>query len=137
MLGKIAIQWGLQDPPRAADFAAGALASGGNQENALVKIVRCWGSAAPEPAGAWVEKIPDDNLRAAVSQSLIEVWARNDPGKAGEWLNRLPPNRSRDAAAGAYATVLAANSPEKAAQIAATIQDEPLRARVMTRLRGP
>jgi hypothetical protein len=129
MLGEIAIDWGIQDPPEAARFATTALKSGRARDKAVVNIVRFWAPSAPEQAAAWVEQFPDGPLRNAAMENLIDVWAKDDISGAGAWLSRLPADRSRDTALRVYVSILAASSPDEAARWADAIQDDALRAK--------
>jgi hypothetical protein len=129
VLGQIAIDWGIQNPPEAAEFAMTELASGRARDNAVVNIVRFWAPSAPTQTAAWVEQFPDGPLRTAAMENLIDVWAKDDISGAGAWLSQLPADRSRDTALTVYVSFLAASSPDEAARWTDAIQDDLLRAK--------
>jgi hypothetical protein len=134
MLGQIAIDWGIQNPPEAAEFASTTLASGKARDKAVANIVRCWAPSAPEQTAAWVEQLSEGPLRDAAMENLTDVWAKDDISGAGAWLSQLPSARSRDVALSVYVSLLAASSPNKAADWADAIQDDTLRAKAKAAL---
>jgi hypothetical protein len=136
LLANIAIENGIENPARAAEFAATALAPGNNQDNAAIQIVQSWARFNPEQAAAWVEQFPQGDVRDAAEENLMAVWAQKDLAGAGDWLNGLPVGRTRDAAVSVYAPVLASSSPEEANQLLETIQNQTLRTRLQEQLGG-
>jgi hypothetical protein len=131
ILGRIAIDWGIHDPPRAAVFAASRIPAGDSQDEAVVNIVRLWGGRSPDQAATWVERFSESELRCAAMESLIEVWGKNDLVTAGHWLNRLPGGPSRDRAVSIYVRIMAGEFPSHAIQWIETIEDDALRAELL------
>jgi hypothetical protein len=129
MLGQIAIDWGIQNPSEAAEFAMTELASGRARDNTVINIIRSWAPSAPTQTAAWVEQIPSGSLRNEAIENLIDVWAKDDISGAGAWLSQLPADRSRDVALTVYVSFLAVSSPDEAASWADAIQDDVLRAK--------
>jgi hypothetical protein len=136
LLGQIAIDWGIQNPPEAAEFAATAMADGRTKDTAVANIVRFWAPSAPIQAAAWVEQCPEGPLRNTAMENLIDVWAKDDISGAGAWLSQLPADRSRDPALSVYVSLMATSSPDEAALWAEAILDDELRAKAKADLKN-
>lgn len=91
MLGKIALQWGVQDPSAAASLIATSMAVGPVRDEAVVDVIRFWAASAPETAAAWVEQFPAGNLRVTAVNNLADVWNQADPAAAGAWAATVVP----------------------------------------------
>jgi hypothetical protein len=137
-LSIIAVEWAVQDPARAAAFAASALTAGRPRDEALLQIAATWTRAAPEQAAGWISRLPgsEGEVRDFAIGQLTATWARKDLVKAAEWIIQLPMDGSRDAASSAYAPILAVTDPDLATQWLEEIQDSAVRAAARERLRN-
>lgn len=91
-LSSIVGAWARQSPQRAAEFAQKHDSNG-----ALVSSVASeWLPYAPEQAGAWVDKLPQGQVRDVGLIRVAEIVGREDPGAAILWAQRISSTPMRN-----------------------------------------
>jgi hypothetical protein len=107
LLATLSTVWADSDPSAAARYALDHLPPGRLQDDALVGIVQRWTQQDPVAVAAWVERFPEEPLKAAAMENVVKLWARQDPHAIGPWLKTLAEGPSRDTALRAYSEQLA------------------------------
>ncbi len=102
LFAALATVWADSDPSAAARYALDHLPPGRLQDNALVGIVQRWTQQDPVAVAAWVERFPEEPLKAAAMENLVKLWAKQDSQAIGPWLDTLAEGPSRDTALRAY-----------------------------------
>jgi hypothetical protein len=115
-----AVQWVMQ------------LADGQGRQNSCMAVGVLWANNDPKAACTWALSLPTD-LRSRVLNAAMGAWTTDDPQSAGQWLTQLD-GEGRDVAVDAYCAATVMINPATAMQWADTIDDAPLRQRVMNRV---
>jgi len=89
MLGKVAVNLGVDNPFAAAELIATSMGAGQIRDNAVINVVRFWTASAPEKTAAWVEQFPEGELRVAAMENLFDVWNKDDPKAASVWATTM------------------------------------------------
>jgi hypothetical protein len=97
-----------------------------------------WGRRDPTAAIEYFEALPDGEGRRQGMLEVVEAWTRKDSEAVGNWLNEKSeseqPLPELDEAIGEYAREVSRENAAEAMQWAASIQDEELKDRTVTRV---
>jgi len=102
LLGAVAVAVADQSGPAAASLAAKNLASGIEQDRAVVEIVQRWAERSPGEAAGWLAQFPETPARDAAAQNLVMLWALQDKEAPRNWLQQLPQGSLRTVGLIAY-----------------------------------
>jgi hypothetical protein len=106
----------------------------GSRARGSEAIARAWADQFPEEAKAWVETLPQGEVRFAATAAMAGAWARNDAPSAANWLSTLPAGSERDRATQAMVSNMADPFHAQAWQWALSISDDTLRQQTATQV---
>jgi hypothetical protein len=113
--------WAQTDPGQAIAYVVQQPAE--DLERGLRTVLPGLIDADPVRAAGLIDSLPERQLRADATASLVQGWARRDPVGAEHWLQSLPPGPSSQRAAQAFATSAAPYHPELAWAWAQSLED--------------
>lgn len=82
LLASMAMDLGVQDPFRAAEFISKQMADGDLRDMAVINVVRFWAVTAPDEAMVWVQAFPESALRTTANANLLDVLQREGGNQA-------------------------------------------------------
>lgn len=73
LLRDVAVGWAERNPVAAGTLAVSDIASGRQQDDAIVSIVQRWAQQQPEAAADWVEQFPEGELKRTATEYLVTL----------------------------------------------------------------
>ncbi len=107
-------------------------------EGSFDELGENWGRRDPSAAIEYFEELPEGEGRRRGMLEVVEAWSRQDSEAVGNWLNEKGEAEQTlpelDEAIGEYARQVSRENAADAMQWAASIQDEELKERTVTRV---
>lgn len=115
----VARSWSETDSSNALAFLLQSVASGHEQEKALLAILQ----RDPRGVSRWMAMLSHEQVARLSDTSLYILWAGSDPVAAANWAASSEKGRARDEAFAVSVWFLARDDPELAGKLAQTIED--------------